>query len=433
MAWCGSPTSSSSATSPAGSSRSATCSPPRMSRATRWPTCWPSPTTRRGRSGTGSGSATPSRPATRCCGPRSPTLYERIDPEDVLVFAGAEEAIFCLANVALGPGDHAIVTWPGYQSLYEVARSAGAEVTLHDLREVDGWALDVPRLAAALRPDDPAGRGQRAAQPDRDAPDPARVGGPGRPVRGGRGPALRRRGLPLPRVRRGATDCTAGADALERGVSLGVMSKSFAMAGLRIGWLASARPGPAGPGGRVQGLHDDLLVGTGRDPLDRRPARPRDGPRPVAGDHRGEPADPGPVLRRARGRVPLGPPAGRLGRLPAADGARCLASTSSRPGSSRRRACCSCPDRASASPATTSGSVSGGRICPRPSPASGRYLDRVQRRSRLPSRRPGRPAARAGPDRRASVPDLERRSGPDPARAANASRKRAVTRAASAA
>jgi aspartate/methionine/tyrosine aminotransferase len=31
----------------------------------------------------------------------------------------------------------------------------------------------------------------------------------------------------------------AGADALDRGVSLGVMSKSFAMAGLRIGWLAT--------------------------------------------------------------------------------------------------------------------------------------------------------------------------------------------------
>jgi aspartate/methionine/tyrosine aminotransferase len=31
----------------------------------------------------------------------------------------------------------------------------------------------------------------------------------------------------------------AGAEALERGVSLGVMSKSFAMAGLRIGWLAT--------------------------------------------------------------------------------------------------------------------------------------------------------------------------------------------------
>ena len=32
---------------------------------------------------------------------------------------------------------------------------------------------------------------------------------------------------------------TAGADAFPRGVSLGVMSKSFAMAGLRIGWLAT--------------------------------------------------------------------------------------------------------------------------------------------------------------------------------------------------
>jgi aspartate/methionine/tyrosine aminotransferase len=31
----------------------------------------------------------------------------------------------------------------------------------------------------------------------------------------------------------------AGADAFERGISLGVMSKSFAMAGLRIGWLAT--------------------------------------------------------------------------------------------------------------------------------------------------------------------------------------------------
>ena len=31
----------------------------------------------------------------------------------------------------------------------------------------------------------------------------------------------------------------AGADALARGISLGVMSKSFAMAGLRIGWLAT--------------------------------------------------------------------------------------------------------------------------------------------------------------------------------------------------
>ena len=73
-------------------------------------------------------------------------LHDGLEADDVLVFAGAEEAIFCLANTLLAPGDHAIVTWPGYQSLYEVARAAGADVTLHELREDADWALDVELL-----------------------------------------------------------------------------------------------------------------------------------------------------------------------------------------------------------------------------------------------------------------------------------------------
>src|SRR5215210_1602685 len=79
-------------------------------------------------------------------------LYEGIEPDEVLTFAGAEEAIFCLANVLLGPGDQAIVTWPGYQSLYEVGRAAGADVTLHELHEHDGWSLDLERLRAQVTP-----------------------------------------------------------------------------------------------------------------------------------------------------------------------------------------------------------------------------------------------------------------------------------------
>ena len=165
-------------------------------------------------------------------------LYEGLDADDALVFSGAEEAIFCLLNVMLGPGDHAIVTWPGYQSSYEVARATGAEVTLHELREADGWALDVDRLRAALRPSTRL----------------VAVNAPHNPT--GMLPThVEWRALtelcaeagvhlladevyrflefdPVDRV-------TAGADALERGISIGVMSKSFAMAGLRIGWLAT--------------------------------------------------------------------------------------------------------------------------------------------------------------------------------------------------
>ena len=78
-------------------------------------------------------------------------LYDGLAPEDVLVFAGAEEGIFCLVNVLLGPGDHAVVTWPGYQSLYEIARATGADVTLHELREEAGWALDLDSCAGRSR------------------------------------------------------------------------------------------------------------------------------------------------------------------------------------------------------------------------------------------------------------------------------------------
>ena len=55
-------------------------------------------------------------------------LYERIDPDDVIVTSCAEEGIFLINNVLLGAGDHAIVETPCYGSALEVARSTGAPV-----------------------------------------------------------------------------------------------------------------------------------------------------------------------------------------------------------------------------------------------------------------------------------------------------------------
>jgi aspartate/methionine/tyrosine aminotransferase len=164
-------------------------------------------------------------------------LYEGIEPDDVLVFAGAEEAIFCLVNVLVGPGDHAIVTWPGYQSLHEVARAAGADVTLHELREDADWALDVAalrgqvtpatRLIVVNAPHNPTGMLPDRATYDALVALTAESGAY----------------LLLDEVYRfleaDAERLPAGADALDRGISLGVMSKSFALAGLRIGWLAT--------------------------------------------------------------------------------------------------------------------------------------------------------------------------------------------------
>jgi aspartate/methionine/tyrosine aminotransferase len=166
------------------------------------------------------------------------SLYEGLEADDVLVFAGAEEAIFCLANTMLGSGDHAIVTWPGYQSLYEVARAAGADVTLHELAEDAGWAIDVDRLRSQVTPETRlivlnAPHNPTGMLPDRETFS-AIVG-----IAESAGAHLLvdevYRYLELDEADR----LPAGAEASTLGISLGVMSKSFAMAGLRIGWLAT--------------------------------------------------------------------------------------------------------------------------------------------------------------------------------------------------
>jgi aspartate/methionine/tyrosine aminotransferase len=165
-------------------------------------------------------------------------LYDDLEADDVLVFAGAEEAIFCLANVLLGPDDQAIVTWPGYQSLYEVAASTGADVVLHELREDAGWVIDLDLLRRQVTPATRLIVINAPHNPTGMQPDQATYQGL-LAIAAEAGAYLL-----VDEVYRflefdPADRLPAGADALARGVSLGVMSKSFAMAGLRIGWLAT--------------------------------------------------------------------------------------------------------------------------------------------------------------------------------------------------
>jgi aspartate/methionine/tyrosine aminotransferase len=165
-------------------------------------------------------------------------LYEGLEPDDVLVFAGAEEGIFCLVNVLLGPGDHAIVTWPGYQSLYEIGRAAGAAVTLHELQETEGWALDLDLLRRQVTPATRLIVVNAPHNPSGMLPDRATFDGLVAIADDAGAHLLMDEVYRFLEFDQGDR-LPAGADATTRGISLGVMSKSFAMAGLRIGWLAS--------------------------------------------------------------------------------------------------------------------------------------------------------------------------------------------------
>ncbi len=165
-------------------------------------------------------------------------LYTSILPEEVVTFAGGEEAIFVLMNTLLNSGDHAIVTWPGYQSLYAIAQSVGADISLLRLHEEQHWQLDIAALRRELRPNtrlivinfphNPTGA---QLAPDTFAEVMAIAHEAHAYVFSDESYRL----LEYQSSQR----LPAAADQGEHGISLGVMSKSYALAGLRVGWLAT--------------------------------------------------------------------------------------------------------------------------------------------------------------------------------------------------
>jgi aspartate/methionine/tyrosine aminotransferase len=165
-------------------------------------------------------------------------IYTSIQPEEVLVHSGAEEAIFLFMHAALNQGDHVIVHYPCYQSLFEVARSIDCQVTPWLGREQNAWALDLDELEDSLRPNtrlvvlntphNPTGYLMSQA-------DFRRLNR-----------TLEERGILLlsDEVYREAEYDPAdrlpsACDINEHAVSLGVMSKTYGLAGLRIGWVAT--------------------------------------------------------------------------------------------------------------------------------------------------------------------------------------------------
>ena len=79
-------------------------------------------------------------------------LYQHVTPDQILVHAGAEEAIFIFMNTALEPGDHVIVHFPCYQSLMEIAKSIGCQVSPWPTHAAGGWELDLDLLPQLIRP-----------------------------------------------------------------------------------------------------------------------------------------------------------------------------------------------------------------------------------------------------------------------------------------
>ena len=169
-------------------------------------------------------------------------LYAAISPEHVLVHSGAEEAIFLFMQTELEPGDHVIVHWPCYQSLAAVASAIGCHVTRWKAREANGWALDLDELEQLFRPHTKALVVNFPHNPTGHLMPRASFLEMVEMVRS-RGVTLFCDEVYRESEYRTADRLPAACDIYERAVSLGVMSKTYGLAGLRIGWIATPDSG----------------------------------------------------------------------------------------------------------------------------------------------------------------------------------------------
>ena len=176
--------------------------------------------------------------------PGAPTLrraiaaiYERIGADNVRVLSSAEECIYVAYRALVGPHDHVIVETPHYESAAELARATGAEVSLWLRRFEDGWVHDLAALRRLVRantrliyiatPSNPLGLLMPSEVLDtiieiaRDRKMVVLCDEVYRELE--HDPARR-----LPAV----------CDLYDHAISIGSMSKSYGLAGLRLGWLA---------------------------------------------------------------------------------------------------------------------------------------------------------------------------------------------------
>lgn len=168
------------------------------------------------------------------------SAYRGVDPEQVLV-AAPQELIFLAMSALLGPRDHVVCTWPGYQSLYEVAESLGCEVSRWEPDPRDGWRFDVGALLGLLRPQTKLVVANFPHNPTGYLPPPGdyeRLLG-----------ELDARGVRLfsDEMYRllelsGSARLPSACERSPRAVTLSGVSKTLGLAGLRIGWLVVKDP-----------------------------------------------------------------------------------------------------------------------------------------------------------------------------------------------
>ncbi len=174
----------------------------------------------------------------------------KIGKENILTFSGAQEGIFLLINSLLTSRDHIICIFPAYQSLYEIAKSLNLRVDFWKFEEYKDWYLDLNKLEKLIKKNTKLIIVNFPHNPTGYCPSKEYL----RQIIS----ICQRKGIYLfsdevyrfleydisidnkskIEIKERETDLSV-CELYENAISLGVMSKSFGLAGLRIGWIAT--------------------------------------------------------------------------------------------------------------------------------------------------------------------------------------------------
>ncbi len=165
-------------------------------------------------------------------------IYASVSSDDVLVMSSAEEGIFVFYNALLTAGDHAIIETPCYESGFELARATGADVSAWQRYFEDGWVHDLTALEKLIRPNTKV----------------IYLNSPSNPTGINMKLEVMQAVMDLARANNIIVLCDevyrelehdsktiipAVCDLYDNAVSLGSMSKSYGLPGLRLGWLVT--------------------------------------------------------------------------------------------------------------------------------------------------------------------------------------------------
>ncbi|RLL98068.1 hypothetical protein CFD26_104642 [Aspergillus turcosus] len=75
-----------------------------------------------------------------------------ISPNNIITTPGATLANFIVFFALIGPGDHVIVQYPTYPQLYSLPSGLGAEVSLWQASQNNHWQLDLQELERLIQP-----------------------------------------------------------------------------------------------------------------------------------------------------------------------------------------------------------------------------------------------------------------------------------------